>query len=113
MSGWAIWRRWRAPYTWQTQGTWCPFIDQAELVSRLSADLTVIRGDPLTGVRRPVERAAVAALDAWIGAVLEHLQDRAAGTSELDVIVAEWRRRRAPVGLRPERADIIAVADWR
>lgn len=111
MSGWAIWRGRRARHTWQTQGTWCPFIGQAELVSRLAADLAALRSDPLGALRKPVERAALAALDAWIGAVIEQLRDRAAGTSELDVIVAEWRRRRTRVGLKPERADVIAVAD--
>jgi len=62
-------------------------------------------------LRKPMERAAVAALDAWICTVLDRLRDRAAGSAELDVTVNEWRRRRTLVGLNPEDSDVLAVAD--
>jgi hypothetical protein len=83
-----------------------PFVDQAELIRRMEQERTSLRLESLIG---DSSGRAMRQYDPWLVGTLTTLQNPMT-TTELEELVAEWRRRRQPFSfLNPEMADVVIV----
>ncbi|HKF34050.1 MAG TPA: hypothetical protein VKB37_16960 [Jatrophihabitantaceae bacterium] len=85
-----------------------PFVDQAELIDRMRADLLQIRSGLRVRVRTREDDIAIDQLDQWISSALAELRSSKPRVEDLQLLALEWQLRRARY-LDPDAADVIVV----
>jgi hypothetical protein len=85
-----------------------PFVDQAELIDRMRADLLQIRSGLRVRVRTREDDIAVDQLDRWISSAIAELRSSKPCVEDLQRLALAWQLRRARF-LDPDAAEVIVV----